>query len=46
MGQVLGTYEPIDLYLARIQAVTAAHVQRVARAYLDPERDTLVVLRP
>ena len=45
-GEVLGTYEPIKVYLAHVEAVTAADVQRVARAYLDPELDTLVVLRP
>jgi predicted Zn-dependent peptidase len=45
-GEVLGTYESIDAYLARVEAVTAADVQRVARAYLDPDEHTLIVLRP
>jgi zinc protease len=45
-GIALGYYEPIDSYLARIAAVTPADVQRVARAYLDPDTYTLVVLGP
>jgi predicted Zn-dependent peptidase len=45
-GEVLGTYEPLDLYLSRVDTVTAADVQRVARQYLDPDRLTETVLRP
>ena len=45
-GEALGTYEPLETYLARIEAVTAADIQRVARAYLDPDRLTLTILRP
>jgi predicted Zn-dependent peptidase len=45
-GEVLGTYEPIDQYLGRIDAVTADDIQRVARTYLDPDRLTLTILRP
>jgi zinc protease len=45
-GEVLGTYEPMDAYLSRVDAVTAADIQRVARAYLDPDRLTLTILRP
>jgi predicted Zn-dependent peptidase len=45
-GTVLGYYEPIEVYLAKIDAVTAEDVQHVARAYLDPENYTLTVLRP
>jgi predicted Zn-dependent peptidase len=45
-GAVLGYYEPIESFLARIDAVGAEDVQRVARAYLDPDSYTLVVLRP
>jgi predicted Zn-dependent peptidase len=45
-GEVLGTYEPMETYLAQIDAVTAADVQRVARAYLDPDRLTETILKP
>jgi len=45
-GEVLGTYESTDAYIARIEAVTVEDVQRVARDHLDPDRLTLVILRP
>ncbi|HEY7065677.1 MAG TPA: pitrilysin family protein [Chloroflexota bacterium] len=45
-GIALGYYQPPETYLAHIAAVTAADVQRVARAYLDPDNYTLVVLGP
>lgn len=45
-GHVTGTYEPLDDYVARIEAVTPAEVQRVARQYLDPDKLTTVILRP
>ncbi len=45
-GGALSTYEPTDRFLARIDAVTPDDVQRVARAYLDPDRLARVVLRP
>jgi predicted Zn-dependent peptidase len=45
-GIALGTYQPLETYLAEISAVTADDVQRVARAYLDPDNYTLVVLGP
>ncbi len=45
-GIALGTYQPLDVYLAHVEAVTADDVQRVARAYLDPDNYTLVVLGP
>jgi len=45
-GDVLGYYEPIDSYIAHVEAVTAADVQRVAQAYMDPDFVTLVTLRP
>jgi predicted Zn-dependent peptidase len=45
-GEAIGTYEPLAAYLGRVEAVTAAEVQRVANAYLDPDRLTLTILRP
>jgi predicted Zn-dependent peptidase len=45
-GEALGTYESLAVYLDRIDAVTAADIQRVARAYLDPEKLTVTILRP
>ncbi|MCC6174678.1 MAG: insulinase family protein [Chloroflexi bacterium] len=45
-GDVLGYYEPLAAFLAHIQAVTPADVQRLARSFLDPDAFTLVVLRP
>jgi predicted Zn-dependent peptidase len=45
-GIALGYYQPLDVYLAHIAAVTAEDVQRVARTYLDPDNYTLVVLGP
>ncbi len=43
---MLGTYEPMETYLGRVEAVTAADIQRVARAYVDPDRLTETILRP
>jgi predicted Zn-dependent peptidase len=45
-GIALGYYQPLDAYLAKIDAVTAADVQRAARVYLDPDQYTLVVVGP
>ena len=45
-GEALGTYEPLSSYLSRIEAVSAADIQRVAKAYFDPDRLTLTILRP
>jgi zinc protease len=45
-GAVLGTYETTEAYLSRIDAVTAADIQRVARTYMDPDRLTVTILRP
>jgi predicted Zn-dependent peptidase len=45
-GEVLRTYEPMEAYLGRIDAVSAADIQRVARAFVDPDRLTQTVLRP
>jgi predicted Zn-dependent peptidase len=45
-GEALGSYEPLATYLSRIETVTAADIQRVANAYLDPDRLTLTILRP
>jgi len=45
-GDVLGTYESIDQYLAAIDAVTAADIQRVSTQFLDPDRLTVTILRP
>ncbi|MFN0073954.1 MAG: M16 family metallopeptidase [Chloroflexota bacterium] len=43
-GLALGYYMPIDQYVAKIQAVTAADVQRAAAQYLDPARALIVTL--
>jgi predicted Zn-dependent peptidase len=45
-GVVLGRYEPLDDYIDRILAVSAADIQAVANKYLDPDAMTLVVLKP
>jgi predicted Zn-dependent peptidase len=45
-GEVLGTYEPMSVYISRIEAVTAADIQRVANRYLDPDQLTVTILRP
>jgi predicted Zn-dependent peptidase len=45
-GLVTGTYQPLDDYLAHLNAVTPADVQRVARQYLNPDRALEVILRP
>jgi predicted Zn-dependent peptidase len=44
--QALGVREPIARYVARIHAVTAEDVQRVARRYLDLESYTRVIVEP
>jgi predicted Zn-dependent peptidase len=43
-GVAMGYYMPIDQYVAHIQAVTAADVQRVAAKYLDPANALIVTL--
>ncbi len=43
--EVSGRLESFEEYLARLRAVSAADVQRVARKYLDPENFTLAVVR-
>lgn len=45
IGEVSGTIESHDEYLARLRRVTADDVRRVARTYLDPASFTLVVVR-
>jgi zinc protease len=45
-GEVLGTYETTEAYLSRIDAVSAADIQRIARAHMDPDRLTVTILRP
>jgi predicted Zn-dependent peptidase len=45
-GEAVGIYEPLPTYLSRIEAVTAADIQRVANTYFDPDRLTLTILRP
>jgi predicted Zn-dependent peptidase len=45
-GDALGTYESLAAYLSRIDAVTAADIQRVARTYLDPDKLTVTILKP
>jgi predicted Zn-dependent peptidase len=45
-GVAIDRYEPIDHYVERIMAVTAEEVQAVALKYLDPDRMTVVILRP
>jgi zinc protease len=44
--EALGVREPIAQYVARIQAVTAADVQRVAQRYFDLDNYTRVVVEP
>jgi zinc protease len=44
-GEVSGTIESYDEYLARLRRVTPEDVQRVARTYLDPASFTLVVVK-
>ena len=45
-GVVLGRYEPLDRYIERIEAVTAADIQTIANKYLDPDALTVVILKP
>jgi zinc protease len=42
----MGSWRLADDYVSRIRAVTAADVQRVARAYFAPDRKTVGVLLP
>ena len=42
----MGSWRLADEFVRRIRAVTAADVQRVARAYFPPERKTVGVLVP
>jgi predicted Zn-dependent peptidase len=47
VGELLRFRLPLDYYnsyVPRVQAVTAAEVQRVARAYLHPDRLTVVIV--
>jgi predicted Zn-dependent peptidase len=44
-SEVSGTAESFAEFLARLNTVTAADVQRVARTYFDPENYTLVIVR-
>lgn len=44
--ELVGDYRLQDAYLARIRAVTAADVQRVARAWFPPDRKNVGVLLP
>jgi zinc protease len=44
--QMLGSYKMVDEYLANIDKVTAADVQRVAKQYLSDTNRTLGVLVP
>jgi zinc protease len=44
--QALGVREPIAQYVARIHAVAAEDVQRVARRYLNLESYTRVIVEP
>jgi len=45
-ADALGGYESLEAHLARVQAVTAADVQRVARQYLRRDRSTVGHLYP
>jgi len=44
--EVSTTLDSYDEYLARLESVTPADVQRVTRQYLDPDNYTLVIVRP
>ena len=46
VGEVAGTLQSAEEYLARLRAVRPADIQRVALRYLDPVNHTLVVVRP
>ncbi len=46
VGEVTGTIESFDEYLARLSTVRPADVQRVAQTYLDPDRAVVVVVGP
>jgi predicted Zn-dependent peptidase len=45
-GYVLERYEPLDHYIDRIMAVTPDEIRAVANKYLDPDKMTVVVLKP
>jgi predicted Zn-dependent peptidase len=45
-GVAIGRYEPLETYLSRIMAISAAEVQAVANKYLDPDGMTVVILKP
>jgi zinc protease len=44
--ETIGGYRLLDSYVARIRAVTAADVQRAARAYFLPDRKSAGILLP
>jgi zinc protease len=44
--ETLGGHALLDAYLARLRAVTAADIQRVARAWFAPDRKTVGILLP
>jgi predicted Zn-dependent peptidase len=44
--EAIGVEPPLEEYLRRVASVTAEDVARVARAYLDPDAVTMVILRP
>jgi zinc protease len=44
--ELIGGYGLLDAFLARIQAVTAADLQRVARMYFPADRKNVGVLLP
>jgi len=44
--EAIGVEPPLEEYLRRVSSVTVEDVERVARAYLDPDAVTMVLLRP